>query len=660
MLICPECQSENPNSNRFCQHCGSSLVQTNCHGCGAEMSLTTLSCEICGTANARELVALIATNVKKAPQLELASSIISSNQHGEIAKDSSPESDQEWQIKDNYLDQQQRYFLPSKSEQNIALGEIVPADVFVVQTKVVDKFPLKESYFDQLKKEKPLLFDDLSKGIDRLYILDPREDEDEVFPALALPYFSLQHYTPAIPAIYDCWPNGDYSVLLLADRSDWVLLSEIWSKQSSHSTQILWYLNEILKYWHPLVKAGCTQTLMIKENLLLDEDESFGFQRIYLDAPEYEPSLKELAIKWHEWLSDSPQNYAEGLARTIQRVIDQEIETVQEFREELCALADSKEALEEIDETTGWEESREDLFTFEEDGIDSLFHPEQTEDMLTATFSMEIADLKEAVVTDNGRQRDHNEDYYGIKTSVKHLETPDKRSVNIKGLHIVCDGMGGHSAGEVASAMAVDTLTTYFDEHWQDQLPEEETIREGILLANKTIYESNLENNSSGNGMMGTTLVMSLLQNTSCAIAHIGDSRIYSVTQSRGLEQLTQDHEVGQREINRGVEPEIAYGRPDAYQLTQALGPRGNRFIKPAIEFFDIDEDCLILLCSDGLSDNDFLETTWQTYLQPLMNNNTNLQSGLYDLIEMANQHNGHDNITGILLRIKLQPNFEV
>ena len=207
--------------------------------------------------------------------------------------------------------------------------------------------------------------------------------------------------------------------------------------------------------------------------------------------------------------------------------------------------------------------------------------------------------------------------------------------------------------------MAVETLINYFEQHWHDQIPDESKISEGILLANQTIYNTNMENNRSGSGMMGTTLVMSLLQNTSCAIAHIGDSRIYLITQARGLEQLTQDHEVGQREINRGVEPEIAYGRPDSYQLTQALGPRDSKFIRPEIEFLELDEDCLILLCSDGLSDNEFLEKHWQSFLQPLMNNNTNLQSGLYDLIDMANQHNGHDNITGVLLRIKLQPNFE-
>ena len=108
-------------------------------------------------------------------------------------------------------------------------------------------------------------------------------------------------------------------------------------------------------------------------------------------------------------------------------------------------------------------------------------------------------------------------------------------------------GWGGHSAGEIASAMAVETLQNYFYAYWQDELPDEATIQEGILLANRTIYQTNLENERSGNGMMGTTLVMALLHDTHLAIAHVGDSRIYRVTRNNGLEQLTQDHEVGQK-----------------------------------------------------------------------------------------------------------------
>jgi protein phosphatase len=158
---------------------------------------------------------------------------------------------------------------------------------------------------------------------------------------------------------------------------------------------------------------------------------------------------------------------------------------------------------------------------------------------------------------------------------------------------------------------------------------------------------------------MGTTLVMVMVQDTQAVASHIGDSRLYRFSRRRGLEQMTTDHEVGQREIQRGVEPAIAYARPDAYQLTQALGPRDETFVSPEIQFIDLNEDMLLLLCSDGLTDHQLLETQWKTHVEPLLSSDTNLEQGTNHLIELANQYNGHDNITAIAIRIKVRPNLE-
>jgi len=217
--------------------------------------------------------------------------------------------------------------------------------------------------------------------------------------------------------------------------------------------------------------------------------------------------------------------------------------------------------------------------------------------------------------------------------------------------------MGGHAGGEVASELAVNTIRQYFQKTWvETELPHQESIREAVYLANQAIYELNQKEARSGIGRMGTTLVMLLLQDNQAAIAHVGDSRLYCLTRKHGLEQLTIDHEVGQREIARGVEPSLAYGRPDAYQLTQALGPRNEHSLHPDVEFFDINEDMLLILASDGLSDNDCLETNWQTHLQPLLSSASNLEKGIQDLIDLGNEHNGHDNLTAILVRVKVRP----
>jgi protein phosphatase len=139
-------------------------------------------------------------------------------------------------------------------------------------------------------------------------------------------------------------------------------------------------------------------------------------------------------------------------------------------------------------------------------------------------------------------------------------------------------------------------------------------------------------------------------------MAHVGDSRIYRFTRSGGLEQVTVDHEVGQREIKRGVDPQKAYSRPDAYQLTQALGPRDEDYVRPEVQFLDLDEDTLLILASDGLTDNNVLERYWESHVAPLLELQGNLEEGVERLIALANEENGHDNITVIAIAAKVQP----
>jgi protein phosphatase len=300
--------------------------------------------------------------------------------------------------------------------------------------------------------------------------------------------------------------------------------------------------------------------------------------------------------------------------------------------------------------------SDEDEDSFDSASMRSVGQMTEGEDLSTAVLPMELQSLADAGYTDRGRARHHNEDFFGLRSQVKKQLSSRGKKCQARGLYIVCDGMGGHAAGEVASAMAVETLQRYFMANWQDDLPDCETIEKGVLLANQTIFNVNQKNARSGNGRMGTTLVMVLVQDTKVAIAHVGDSRIYRVSRKGGLEQLTVDHEVGQRAIQGGVDPEIAYARPDAYQLTQALGPHSSKFIQPDVRYLDLQEDTLLLLCSDGLSDNRLIETHWQTYLTPLISASNNLEKGLRKLIDFANQHNGHDNITAILVRMKVRP----
>jgi protein phosphatase len=282
-----------------------------------------------------------------------------------------------------------------------------------------------------------------------------------------------------------------------------------------------------------------------------------------------------------------------------------------------------------------------------------------SDQMTNIPLSLPLVSWEYAAYTDTGRQRNHNEDYFAIDSKVHKQELPEGAILTKTGLYILCDGMGGHAGGEVASKLAVNTIRKYFQQTWTSaELPNQESIKEAVYLANQAIYDLNQQEARSGMGRMGTTLVMLLLQDQQAAIAHVGDSRLYCLTPREGLVQLTIDHEVGQREISRGVDPTIAYGRADAYQLTQALGPRDQNYLDPDVSVFDIDEDMLLLLVSDGLSDNECLETHWQTHLQPLLSYDSDLEMGIQDLIELGNEYNGHDNITAILVRVKVSPSL--
>ncbi|MEO0375481.1 MAG: serine/threonine phosphatase [Cyanobacteria bacterium P01_A01_bin.17] len=279
-------------------------------------------------------------------------------------------------------------------------------------------------------------------------------------------------------------------------------------------------------------------------------------------------------------------------------------------------------------------------------------------DDVTDILPSQMVEAEAAGQTDVGRERQHNEDFFFISHQFTQQSNPKRHAVSLRGLYVLCDGMGGHAKGEVASALATEAIVQQINQRWQDDaLPSHDSLMESILAANQAIYKVNEGKGArSSQDRMGTTMVLTLLQDTKVLLAHVGDSRIYALTASQGLEQLTVDHEVGQQEIQRGIDPKVAYGRSDAYQLTQALGPRKNGEIMPEIASLTIAEDTVLLLCSDGLTDHDLLETHCSTHLIPILNYRIGLQQGVNQLINLANQYNGHDNVTVLAIRIKVHP----
>ncbi len=536
-----------------------------------------------------------------------------------------------------YLDAEQRYQLLEPlppTQERAATSE--------VQVKVLDCQPLQLS--------------PLEVGGESIVTM--------TIPAIATAYLNLQSQSHrSLPTIHDAWQQEGTQVVLIEDRSDWPKLSDLWHDSQTELLQILHWLYEMTQLWAALEPWHCRQSLLELSNLRVDEDQTLGLQRLYteLEAAEKPLTLQDLGQMWQRLFQESQRTQFGSL---IQLMDDLQAGNIQTITDLCSRLEETAKELQVIVNSTS-DQSPAPMpqqpptaqTILQDDPQDSLT---RSGDMPTVALPVQLISLEDAGSTDVGRQRHHNEDYFGIETTINKQQNPTDTHVQVRGLYILCDGMGGHAAGEVASTMAVKTLQQYFQTHWQpQQLPVEDTIREAVRLANQAIYDVNQQDARSGIGRMGTTLVLVLIQDTRLAVAHVGDSRFYQLSRKQGLEQVTVDHEVGQREILRGVEPAIAYARPDAYQLTQALGPRDENFINPDVKFLELKEDTLLILASDGLCDNDLLEHHWQTHLELLLNPDTSLEGGVSNLIGLANQYNGHDNITAILIRAKVLPRLE-
>lgn len=518
----------------------------------------------------------------------------------------------------------------------------------------------------------------LDDNLDQIDSFERESLKQAGIPDLAFTYLTLTEYNPTIPELLDGWQDqeNDQELIIITQNYYYQPLEEYLSTTSLEITQVLPYLQKMAKLWKSFSKIECCETLLRVDNLKVSNNGTLILDKIYLDRTNDPPLLRQLVEIWAHLLEELPGDYKTIITDLMIKIESGEIDDIQELRSELQSILQEIE-LKSILRQKQEEEETDVIFIPENNDLQDLvnqFDEDEEEsnseeatqinnpdgdDQPTLVLPMRLLSVTDVGLSDIGKKRGHNEDCFAIETFIQKKESSQGSYFNAKGLFIVCDGMGGHASGEIASSMAVKNLYRYFQQYWTDEIPDAEVIKEGILQANQAIYTANVQKGQSGAGRMGTTLVMTFLQDNKIAIAHVGDSRIYKVTRKWGLEQLTIDHSVAQTEIKHGVESDIAYARPDAYQLTQALGPRENSFVHPDINYFEIKEDTLLLMCSDGLSDNDLLENHWETVLLPLISSKANLDTGIAQLIDLGNQINGHDNITCILIRIKVQPNLE-
>ncbi|MEY3328371.1 MAG: hypothetical protein RLZZ115_1252 [Cyanobacteriota bacterium] len=672
MVVCPQCQFENPNLNKFCQSCGTSLTQKYCPECAATVPLNTLECHNCGTVTGTVYLAVVSPSSLVAAQPDQLESLNNDHLEGantveEAISDRieteplTPETPQESDPTPAAIEPEEEIF----SQADIEAITIAPQDALspsgepssqdmeslelpigayldpqqryqlleplpplqsgeTLTVKVLDTQPLQVSPLKALEKQDST----------------PSDKQLQTFIITAAqPYFSLaSEHSNYFPRLQDAWEQPFYSVIILEDFTNFPLLSDLWSNKKNTAKQIVYWLEDLVKLWVLLEPWNCRQSLLEIQNLRFfsEDSQQLCLKQLYFESPNSALSLSDLGLLWQELFEQSQRTYVGSLKEKLRDLIEGKIQTVEQLQKDLMVVLDeinfpSTSTPQPIDRTET--------------------PPSSLNQAPTVIPAQKLKSLEAVGRTDIGRQRDHNEDCFGMETQIKIQETPQGQTSSVRGLYILCDGMGGHAGGEVASQMAVDTLKDYFQNQYPDGLPTTEILQDAILQANEAIYTENQQGVRSGVGRMGTTLVMALVVGHQVAVAHVGDSRLYRLTRTHGLQQVTVDHEVGQREIQKGIDPELAYSRPDAYQLTQALGPREEQFVHPEVQFLEIEEDTVLIIASDGLTDNNLLEIFCETQLDPLLKPETPLSTAVDSLIALANQHNGHDNITAIVVR---------
>jgi serine/threonine protein phosphatase PrpC len=242
--------------------------------------------------------------------------------------------------------------------------------------------------------------------------------------------------------------------------------------------------------------------------------------------------------------------------------------------------------------------------------------------------------------SDVGCVRSNNEDNFGY----------DSRY----GIYVVCDGMGGQAAGEVAAKIAVDTILGYFrDANHSGELPQTTEEEDGsserssrlssaIQLANKAVVEE-ASKHASQSGM-GSTVVAVLTEGNLFSIAHIGDSRIYLVRNGE-ISQLTNDHSLVMEQVRRGLIT-MDEARTSKMQniIIKALGTEEG--VQPDVDDLFAQEGDVVLLCSDGLTRH----LTDQNIAE-IVSTDSSVQTICDRLIQSAKDKGGEDNVTCLLLR---------
>ncbi|NEQ30182.1 MAG: serine/threonine phosphatase, partial [Leptolyngbya sp. SIO4C5] len=545
MLICSYCQFENPYSNKFCQNCGSPLTLllaivtlsaaqagNNAAEC-AEPPALTAAIEPLPPASteapqpsagepkpnhADEVGASLNSTLETATlsQAEAASSFAEGPTPDSLtaeaiepmgkASDSAaqtlepilslPTPTLPPELTKSYLDSKQRY----QVQQPLSPTTFSHLEL---EAEVIDAHPAEPRPLAETEEQLVELAEetDESEAVDTVL--------SAALPASAQPYLLLQSsFFPAIPELHSAWQTQDYSVLIVEHRGHLPKLFDYWRTEASEPLQQVHWCYEMAELWQVLEPHQGQPSLLNIENLRIDEDQVLCLQRLYFQSAEMRYTLRDLGLLWQIMLQQVPDALSD-LVTLASDLGSGQLETIETLQARLVAIADgvlqSNEATAanlspDLEAAASAMPSGGEAVGAEAAGISALSPLIETDldleetlgleaesltnDSPTMVLPMMLVELEDAGLTHVGQQREHNEDTFCIQSQSQRLATPQERRLQAKGLYILCDGMGGHESGEVASALAVETLQSYFEQHWQDTLPTEKEISQAIAQTN--------------------------------------------------------------------------------------------------------------------------------------------------------------------------------
>ncbi|OLP16138.1 hypothetical protein BST81_22295 [Leptolyngbya sp. 'hensonii'] len=448
----------------------------------------------------------------------------------------------------------------------------------------------------------------------------PAEITDEFEVYLHLFPFHLH-----IPQPYVALPGANPSSppILLLEQAPiqpqgtalWPTLGQSWG-QATALRQLNW-LWQMAQLWHPLHLEGVAATLL-EAHLIRTEGSLIRLLELRSDGPlGIQPALSDLGHWWSQLPPAQPE--------------------IAPFFTDLCLAL-----------TRGQITAIEQVSTH----LDAA---------LKTCGQGQARQVELVCLSDQGPTRQRNEDAcyppsgfqgrFNLQESVSEADSP---------LLIVCDGIGGHEGGNVASNLAIEAIRQQvpsFSVPANEAQSTDRIVRleDSVRIANDQIAQRNDSENRQDRQRMGTTLVMALPQGHEIYITHVGDSRAYRIT-PQGCHQVTLDDDFAAREVRLGYTfYRDALQNPVAGSLIQALGMAHSNNLHPTTQRLILDEDCLFLLCSDGLSDFDRVEALWETELLPSLTGHLDLATAGRHLVELANSWNGHDNVTVGLLYCQVQ-----